>query len=143
MKFSKFFKRTDARGHIVTTKTGDKWLMCDNVAMLVPPGVNCLGADITEAKPMFEAIVTADTEDDILELYRAELPADGKSKDIVRIFKTENADEIRITNADFGLLDRSDRLVYLEIEDDVESHVFVLVTDRTGDEILGFIEGDL
>lgn len=141
MKFDKFFKRSGTHGNIVTTKGGDKWLICENVAMLIPPNVNALSCNISEAKPLFDAIVTADTEDDVLELYNATIPADGKPKDIIRIFKTETGDRVGITNDQFGLLERSDRLVYCEIEDELETHIFILVTDRSGDEIVGFIEG--
>lgn len=143
MKFDKFVKRSGTHGSIVQSKDGDKWLICGDVAMVIPAGVNVLATEISEGKPMFEAIIHANTEDDVLELVRATIPADGKVKDIVRIFATEDGEnEIQIRNENFGLIEKADRLVYLQIDDDVEEHEFILITDRKGETVLGFIRGN-
>lgn len=143
MKFEKFVKRVGVHGKIV--RNGDEaWLICNGVGMLVPEGVKPFG-DISEPNDLIKAILKADIEDDELSLFRASLPyADSKPSEIVRVFKTELDDEIGIRNENFGLIEKNDRLVYLEIEtseDNVEK--FILVTDRVGNKIIGFISETL
>ncbi len=141
MKFDKFFKMAGTHGQVVVTAADNRWLLFDGVGMKIPNGVNTFGA-VVESDDMFEAILTADIEDDILDLVRAELPADGKPSDIDRVFATNLEDEVAISNAKYGLLEKSDRLVYLEIEDaEGITHKYVLITDIRGEEILGFIAG--
>ena len=141
MKFKKFFKTTDARG-LVVKNGSDSWLLCNGVGMLIPTGVNALGVAVSP-EPLFKAIVTSEPEDDFLELYKAVIPyPDGKAKDIIRVFETTVGEQIGITNADFGLLEKADRLTYLEVEDDetgVTSKIMV-VRDRK-DEVIGYITG--
>ena len=112
--------------------------------MLVPEGVKPFG-DVKEPNDLIKAILKADIEDDELSLFRASLPyADSKPAEIIRVFKTDLEDEIGINNENFGLIEKDDRLVYLEIEtseDNVEK--FILVTDRVGDKIIGFISETL
>lgn len=143
MKFEKFVKRVGVHGKIV--RNGDEaWLMCNGVGMLVPEGVKPFG-DVNEPNDLIKAILKADIEDDELSLFRASLPyADSKPAEIVRVFKTELDDEIGIRNENFGLIEKDDRLVYLEIEtseDNVEK--FILITDRVGNKIIGFISETL
>lgn len=143
MKFEKFVKRVGVHGKIV--RNGDEaWLICNGVGMLVPEGVKPFG-DVKEPNDLIKAILKADIEDDELSLFRASLPyADSKPAEIVRVFKTDLEDEIGISNENFGLIEKDDRLVYLEIEtseDNVEK--FILVTDRVGDKIIGFISETL
>lgn len=101
--------------------------------------------DVNEPNDLIKAILKADIEDDELSLFRASLPyADSKPAEIVRVFKTDLEDEIGISNENFGLIEKNDRLVYLEIEtseDNVEK--FILLTDRVGDKIIGFINETL
>lgn len=138
MKFDKFFKTTGTHGQVVKT-VNDKWLVCGGVGMKVPAGVNTFG-ETKDPDDIFNTLLTADIEDDLLDLVRAELPKDGKSTDIERIFATDLGDEVRISNANYGLLEKHDRLIYLEIEDDNEvDHKFMLITDIMGEEIVGFI----
>ena len=143
MKFEKFVKRVGVHGKIVRNGD-DAWLICNGVGMLVPDGVKPFG-DVKEPNDLIKAILKADIEDDELSLFRASLPyADSKPAEIVRVFKTDLDDEIGIRNENFGLIEKDDRLVYLEIEtseDDVEK--FILVTDRVGDKIIGFISETL
>lgn len=143
MKFEKFVKRVGVHGKIV--RNGDEaWLICNGVGMLVPEGVKPFG-DVKEPNDLIKAILKADIEDDELSLFRASLPyADSKPAEIVRVFKTDLDDEIGIRNENFGLIEKDDRLVYLEIEtseDNVEK--FILVTDRVGNKIIGFISETL
>ena len=143
MKFEKFVKRVGVHGKIVRNGD-DAWLICNGVGMLVPEGVKPFG-DVNEPNDLIKAILKADIEDDELSLFRASLPyADSKPAEIVRVFKTDLDDEIGIRNENFGLIEKDDRLVYLEIEtseDNVEK--FILVTDRVGDKIIGFISETL
>lgn len=143
MKFEKFVKRVGVHGKIVRNGD-DAWLICNGVGMLVPEGVKPFG-DVKEPNDLIKAILKADIEDDELSLFRASLPhADSKPAEIVRVFKTDLDDEIGIRNENFGLIEKDDRLVYLEIEtseDNVEK--FILVTDRVGDKIIGFISETL
>lgn len=143
MKFEKFVKRVGVHGKIVRNGD-DAWLICNGVGMLVPDGVKPFG-DVKEPNDLIKAILKADIEDDELSLFRASLPyADSKPAEIVRVFKTDLEDEIGIRNENFGLIEKDDRLVYLEIEtseDNVEK--FILVTDRVGDKIIGFISETL
>jgi len=143
MKFEKFVKRVGVHGKIVRNGD-DAWLICNGVGMLVPDGVKPFG-DVNEPNDLIKAILKADIEDDELSLFRASLPyADSKPAEIVRVFKTDLEDEIGIRNENFGLIEKDDRLVYLEIEtseDNVEK--FMLVTDRVGDKIIGFISETL
>lgn len=141
MKFDKFFKMTGTHGKVIKT-VNDRWLICGGVGMKIPTGVNTFGAE-ADPDDMFDAILSADIEDDLLELVRAELPADGKPVDISRIFSTRFSDEITISNAKYSLLEKHDRLVYLEIEDEnAIEHKFILITDIKGEEIVGFIAGN-
>lgn len=143
MKFEKFVKRVGVHGKIVRNGD-DAWLICNGVGMLVPEGVKPFG-DVKEPNDLIRAILKADIEDDELSLFRASLPyADSKPAEIVRVFKTNLDDEIGIRNENFGLIEKDDRLVYLEIEtseDNVEK--FILVTDRVGNKIIGFISETL
>lgn len=143
MKFEKFVKRVGVHGKIVRNGD-DAWLICNGVGMLVPDGVKPFG-DVKEPNDLIKAILKADIEDDELSLFRASLPyADSKPAEIVRVFKTDLDDEIGIRNENFGLIEKDDRLVYLEIEtseDNVEK--FILVTDRVGNKIIGFISETL
>ena len=139
MKFEKFVKRVGVHGKIV--RNGDEaWLICNGVGMLVPEGVKPFG-DVNEPNDLIKAILKADIEDDELSLFRASLPyADSKPAEIVRVFKTELDDEIGIRNENFGLIEKNDRLVYLEIEtSENNTEKFILVTDRVGNKIIGFI----
>lgn len=143
MKFEKFVKRVGVHGKIV--RSGDEaWLICDGVGMLVPEGVKPFG-DVNEPNDLIKAILKADIEDDELSLFRASLPyADSKPSEIVRVFKTELDDEIGIRNENFGLIEKNDRLVYLEIEtSENNTEKFILVTDRVGNKIIGFISETL
>lgn len=155
MKFEKFLKSVGTHGEVISVNESEKWLVCDGVGMVIPRGVdNLLG---TESKRDFASIVdvisTAEP-DDIVKLTRAVMPRpDGKASDIYRIFTTDGGiDEIGITNADFGLLEKGDILSYFEIvidcdeegnpvpEDKVKTIKYILVFNRA-EEIVGFITG--
>ena len=145
MKFEKFLKSCGTHGQIVKTNSGDKWLVCGGVGMIVPKGViNLLGTgEASEAtREIVQGIVYADTDDKVT-LTEAYLPADGRPSDIVRVFGNPKDDiYIGIHNADYGLLEKSDQnLAFLEIEDDdLNTSKYLLVLDQR-DEVVGFIAG--
>ena len=156
MKFEKFLKGVGTHGQILERANGDKWLLCESVGMKIPKGVeNLLGAgktgDLTSA--ITEEILRADTSDDTLTLRRAILrdPA-GKAGDIIRVFETGLTVELEINtigiyNGDYGLLEKKDKLTYLEIEDYPDSNgeckiiKVMVVLDRTTNEPIGYISG--
>lgn len=116
--------------------------------MKVPQGiVNLLGVgEVPErVERLVETLIKADT-DDKVELTKAVLDhADGKASDIIRVFTGENMIgdriEIGINNCDFGLLEKSDiNLVQGEIEESDKNTQYLLVLNRSGEEVIGFIE---
>lgn len=142
MKFEKFFKSAGTHGLIVKANAVDSWLLCGGVGMLIPVGVNNLGVSV-DPEPLFNAIVKSEPDDDYLDLRSAILmEADGKANDIIRVFETDLGDRVCIWNKDYGLLEKKDRLTYLEVEDDktgITSKIAV-VRDYDGNAI-GFITG--
>lgn len=142
MKFEKFFKSVGTHGMIVKKSGVESWLLCDGVGMRIPDGVNNLGVSV-DPTPVFNMIVNSVPDDDYLSLVNAILTeADGKANDIIRIFETDVGERVGIWNKQYGLLEKKDRLTYLEIEDDetgITSKIMV-VRDHTNDAI-GFITG--
>lgn len=147
MKFEKFYKAIGTHGTIVEFDNGEKWLIGDNVGMVVPAGVNTLGikADVTA---ILKAIAESDEDDfDALILTAAELKPDGKAKDIVRIFETYYDEKtVSIRNDQFGLLEKSDKLSYLEIdipvpdsEDAIVKTEKYMIVRNLGNNIIGYI----
>jgi hypothetical protein len=142
MKFEKFFKSVGTHGLIVKKSDVESWLICGGVGMRIPVGVNNLGVSV-DPEPLFNAIVKSEPDDDYLELRSAILmEADGKANDIIRVFETDIGDRVGIWNKEYGLLEKKDRLTYLEVEDDetgITSKIAV-VRDYDGNAI-GFITG--
>ena len=142
MKFEKFFKSVGTHGMIVKKSEAESWLLCAGVGMRIPVGVNNLGVSV-DPEPLFKAIVNSEPDDDYLRLVDAILDnPEGKANDIIRIFETEIGDRVGIWNKEYGLLEKKDRLTYLEIEDDesgITSKILV-VRDFDGD-VVGYITG--
>ncbi len=146
MKFEKFLKSVGTHGQIYTRDNGDRWLICNGVGMIIPVGVdNLLGSgEVSEkVKTIVEALITADV-DDKVELIKATLPADGKAKDIIRVFgdPIDNANPtVSISNANFGLLEKADvNIAYVEVEsDDFFDDKYLLILDFN-DDVIGFIK---
>ena len=142
MKFEKFFKSVGTHGLIVKKSEVESWLLCGGVGMLIPSGVNNLGVSV-DPEPLFKAIVNSEPDDDSLALVDAILDnPEGKANDIIRIFETDVGDKVGIWNKEYGLLEKRDRLTYLEIEDEktgITSKIMV-VRDYDGGAI-GFITG--
>jgi hypothetical protein len=127
MKFEKFLKAVGTHGEVIVRNESEKWLVCDGVGMVIPRGVdNLLGKSVKSDRSSAADILSGVEYDDPLTLTRAIMTrADGKASDIVRVFETaDKIDEIGITNADFGLLEKRDLLGYSEI---------VIDCDKDGD----------
>lgn len=147
MKFEKFFKSAGTHGLIVKKSESETWLLCGGVGMKIPDGVNNLGVN-KDPDALFKAIVNSNSEDDLLVLKEAILKdPEGKANDIIRVFETDLGDRIGIYNASYGLLEKKDRLTYLEIEEDDPDHEdetkiskFIVVRDYDNNAI-GFIAG--
>lgn len=143
MKFEKFFKMAGTHGQIVKRNKSESWLVCEGVGMRIPEGINNLGVAVA-ASPVFNAIVHSEPDDDLLTLKKAVLlDPEGKAGDIIRVFETDLGDTAGIYNSRYGLLEKKDRLSYLEIEDDDPGHdgeilKYIVVRDHA-DEIVGFI----
>lgn len=142
MKFEKFFKSVGTHGLIVKKSEVESWLLCGGVGMKIPVGVNNLGVSV-DPEPLFMAIVKSEPDDDYLHLVEAIIhDPEGKANDIIRVFETDIGDRVGIWNKEYGLLEKKDRLTYLEIEDDeagITSKILV-VRDYDGD-VIGFITG--
>lgn len=149
MKFEKFLKSVGTYGEILTTGNGEKWLSCANVVIKVPKGVNnLLGVGSKKIGSVFEAILNSDTSDDVVQLKQSVLfDPQGKNKDIIRVFETDLLDKVGIYNPDYALLDRTDKLTYLDIEvtdpqnEDKLITLKYLVVLTQNNEIQGFIKG--
>ena len=147
MKFEKFFKSAGTHGLIVKKSEVETWLVCGDVGMRIPDGVNNLGVN-KDPDEIFKAIVNSYSEDDLLVLKEAILKdPEGKANDIIRVFETDLGDRIGIYNASYGLLEKKDRLTYLEIEEDdpdnegeTKISKFIVVRDYNN-EVIGFIAG--
>ena len=142
MKFEKFFKSVGTHGLIVKKSDNESWLLCNGVGMLIPLGVNNLGVSV-DPEPLFRAIVNSEPDDDYLKLERAILQdPEGKANDIIRVFETDLGDRVGIWNKDYGLLEKKDRLTYLEVEDDDTGMTSKIVVVRDyADDVIGFITG--
>ena len=146
MKFEKFLKGCGTHGQILERSNGDKWLICANVGMKVPIGVeNLLGSgEVPEKiKTLVNRLINADI-DDKVRLTRATISADGKASDIVRVFGDGLDIEVGICNADFGLLEKVDvNIAEVEIEEsenELLDSKYLVILDRN-DEVIGFIQG--
>lgn len=142
MKFEKFFKSVGTHGMIVKKSEAESWLLCAGVGMRIPVGVNNLGVSV-DPEPLFTAIVNSEPDDDYLRLVDAILDSpEGKANDIIRIFETEIGDRVGIWNKEYGLLEKKDRLTYLEIDDDKTGITYkILVVRDYDDDVVGYITG--
>ena len=141
MKFEKFFKSVGTHGLIVKRSDNESWLLCNGVGMVIPVGVNNLGVSVDPDR-MFTAIVNSEPDDDYLALKDAIVTnPEGKASDIIRVFETDLGDRVGIWNSSYGLLEKKDRLTYLEIEDDNGvTYKIIVVRDHAGDAV-GYITG--
>lgn len=145
MKFEKFFKAVGTHGLIVKKSEVETWLVCAGVGMKIPEGVNNLGIS-QKPEEMFNAIINSPA-DDFLTLKEAVLlDPEGKANDIIRVFETDLGDRVGVYNANYGLIEKKDRLTYLEIEHEDEdtgkdvTSKYIVVRDYDN-QVIGFIAG--
>lgn len=154
MKFEKFLKSVGTHGEVIARNEFDRWLICGGVGMKIPKGVGTLlGVKWDNDYASIVDIISKVELDDPVSLSRAVLlEADGKASDIYRVFASNFDEEVAISNADYGLLEKKDALGYFDIvidvdengeelpEDKVKTIKYLLVFDNDGDAI-GFITG--
>ena len=147
MKFEKFLKSVGTHGKVVSLNESEKWLVCDGVGMVIPRGVdNLLGRDAAQDDSIVRTLAYAEN-DELLELTKAVIlePA-GNAKAIIRVFESTLGSTVGICNADYGFLEKKDRLGYCEVEipetEDkaAETEKFIVVFDNS-DHVVGFING--
>lgn len=148
MKFEKFLKQVGTHGTVVEISESEKWLVCEGVGMVIPKGVdNLLGISNSEYAETVEALHDEELYDP-LELKKAILlDPSGGAKAIYRLFVSRHGDQIGITNADYGLLEKKDQLGFTSMElepeknhDDPIEVKFMLVFDVDG-ALQGYITG--
>lgn len=122
MKFEKFIKRAGINAVIVTDPDGRKWIYNDGVAMIIPP---CFVDNYGDAVYKIPADIFGainDIDPDVVntaELIRAEIPADGKAKEITRIY-ADGDFEFAVHNADWSLIERNDS-TFIAVDDNDEA----------------------
>lgn len=137
MKFEKFIKRAGINAVIVTDPDGRKWIYNDGVAMIIPP---CFVDNYGDAAYKIPADIFGainDIDPDVTnpaELIRAEIPADGKAKEITRIYADGNF-EFAVHNADWSLIERNDS-TFIAIDDNDETAALAIYL---GENIRGVI----
>lgn len=103
MKLEKFVKSVGTHG-LIFENNGKKWLFDGTTMMLIPDTI-CVG----RAANMPEYMNPEMFDNSNAKLIKAYLPsADSKAKDIVRVFKTADNDEMEISQRDFALIESSD-----------------------------------
>lgn len=138
MKFEKFIKRAGINAVIVTDPDGDKWIYSGGVAMVIPEiFVNNYGdASYKIPADIFNAIdgIDPDYIENAAKLIRAEIPADGKAKEITRIYADADF-EFAVCNADWSLIERGDN-AFIAIDSNDEPAALVIYQ---GEKIVGVI----
>lgn len=137
MKFEKFIKRAGINAVIVSDHNGTKWIYNDGVAMPIPEVVVNNYGDATAMLPrnVIDGLRDINPEEGYFaELVRAEIPADGKTKEITRIY-ADNDFEFKIRNADWALIERSD-IVDIVIDNNDEP---VAIAVHNGRNVIGII----
>lgn len=138
MKFEKFIKRAGINAIIITDPDGRKWIYSGGVAMLIPPVfVNNYGDAIRKIPAdIYDAIDDIDPAhyENMAELERAEISADGKVSDIIRIY-VDTDFEFGVRNADWSLIERNDRVFI--VVDAADKPVAIAIYH--GEKIVGII----
>ena len=142
MKFEKFLKSTGTHGIVIERNESEKWLVCGGVGMVIPEGVDNLLGIPTASNYVgtVRALANAEYDDPVTLKEAILLDPTGNAKAIYRVFETSLGDTVGIINADYGLLEKSDRLGYGEIETEGETVKYLLVYDYN-DNVVGFITG--
>lgn len=139
MKFKKFCERVTPYGQIVKLDNCDEWLIGGCVGMKIPTGVvNILGggAASEEVKTLVYDLTHADMDKRVYLTDAVLLEPDGKAADIIRCFGAA-----KITNKDYGLLEKGDTKlsVTVAVDDELNEHEYLLVLD-CDNAVCGFIQ---
>lgn len=139
MKFKNFCERVTPYGQIVKLDNDDEWLIGGGVGMKIPMGVvNILGtgAASEEVKTLVYDLTHADTDKRVYLTDAVLLEPDGKAADIIRCFG-----DAKITNKDYGLLEKGDTklTVTVAVDDELNEHKYLLVLDYEN-AVCGFIQ---
>lgn len=113
MKFTKFVKSLASEGVIYESNplVEKRWLASSSVLMAIPDTVRSVTAsDIKEAPETIKRIINGVGSSVDAVLAKAVMPiADGKIKDCVRIYSSEDGTiSLSISNDDYGLIEKSD-----------------------------------
>lgn len=126
MKFEKHLKNCGIIGVIYKAKNGDYYLRqgaSGKVFARCPDQfVPVSAAGVQDLPEWIDDILIQNFEDlHEAELFAARLPKDGKARDIVRIFANITGNRrVGVDQADFALIERSDRLYVFDPARDVE-----------------------
>lgn len=148
MKFEKFLKGVGTHGEVIERNEAEKWLVCGGVGMIIPRGVdNLLGSPRDrDYASIVDVIANAELDDELILKEAVLLDPTGNAGAIYRVFESELGEKIGIINADYGLLEKKDRLGYAEIElpetetEQARTIKYILVYDQHNN-IQGFITG--
>ncbi len=148
MKYEKFIKRAGINGVVVSDGSNRKYIYYNGVAMVIPP-IFADNYNVSSYKipaGIFEAVGRIDPEytENAAKLTLAEIPADGKAKEITRIY-TDADFEFGVNNTNWSLIERNDN-AFIALDDD-EELVALAIFDR-GDLVgiifpIGFTISDL
>ena len=117
MKFEKFAKKAVPHAACITV-AGDKYLAYNGVYARIPGWCGNIGIDSKENEELSAVLEHGEYGESEAFLTRAYLPnADGKSKDIVRVFRDSEGFEIGISNENFALIEKTDMLMIVACED--------------------------
>ena len=118
MKFGKFVKSLGVDGIVYVSRSDERWLSDGVVYARVPDDITTVTAtDEVDLIPAVQKLLEIAPLSSPCKLVRAEMPVpDGKIKDCVRVFSTENEMEISVTNDAYSLIERGDvvELIYGE-----------------------------
>lgn len=117
MKFEKFAKK--AVPHAACVTVGNfKYLSYGGVYARIPLWCGNMGIESKENEELDDILNNADWGNCEAYLTSAFLPdADGKAKDIVRVFSDDEGSKVRISNENFALIEKTDMCVIATNED--------------------------
>lgn len=117
MKFEKFAKKAVPHAACITVGHS-KYLSFGGVYALIPAWCGNIGIESKENEELDDFCNYADRSDCEAYLTSAFLPdADGKAKDIVRVFSDEEGGKVEISNEHFALIEKTDMCVIATNED--------------------------
>ena len=117
MKFEKFAKKAVPHAACVTVGNA-KYLSYGGVYACIPAWCGNMGIESKENEELDDILNNADWSDCEAYLTSAFLPdADGKAKDIVRVFSDDEGGKVGISNENFALIEKTDMCVIATNED--------------------------